>query len=56
MATTMYAVEGMIEHVGFDIVPPRDRGLRDRGDSPATRDVDADPDREAHVFNGGVTS
>lgn len=40
------AVRHVIEHVGFGVVPPRDRDLSERGNGPAARELDTHSDRE----------
>jgi len=51
------AVSAAVEHVGFDVLPPRGRQLRNRGNSPATPGGDTHPDREPMMSSiGGVSS
>ena len=51
------AVRDAVEHVGFDVLPPKSRELRNRGNSPATQDGDTHPDREPTVSSlGGLSS
>ena len=51
------AVRSAVEHVGFDILPPREPELLDDSKSQATRDSDTHPDREPmRPSMGGVSS
>ena len=51
------AVRGAVEHVGFDILPPRGPELLNDGKNHATHDGDTHPDREPmRPLTGGLTS
>jgi copper chaperone len=51
------AVRSAVEHVGFDILPPKGPDLLDDGNSPAVWDGNNHPDRESMMSSlGGVSS